>query len=985
MLPYRKSLLLFLIFFALHCGAQTIPNAVKEGVNTWIANYRVDGYRPSKPMGYEAVYADDSLRTVRVVANESFCAQPFTPESVAAAARSLQLRLPQPYNTYAVSITDAKGQSIETYIPNHLRTTGRDESRLWGTRRHDGPAWVTNASRPLRPEHGLEGRHLMVTPSHGRYYKLGKWEWQRPQLYCTTEDLFTQSIVIPFLYPMLENAGAVVGTARERDYQTSMVVTDNDAPNRFGTYEETGDTACQWRVAPVAGFAHQDGALTDGNNPFAQGTARIATATTRRNHDGEAVWTPDVPRTGDYAVYVSYASLPNSITDAQYTVHHTGGRTTFRVNQQMGGGTWVYLGTFRFEKGQNRQGRITLSTHTAGRGVVSADAVRLGGGTSLVSRGTGGRSGLPRFLEGARYHALYSGMPREVYNSLGDGTNDYNDDIRTRSEMCNFMAGRSAFLPADKGSGVPFEMSLAIHSDAGVRRDGGIYGTLGICTTTVSDSIRTLPSGLSRQASADLANLLLNTVCEDLSQALPNGWTRREMWDRNYGESRTPQVPSSILEIMSHQNFGDLVYGHDPWFKFLMARAIYKGILRFVNYEHGISDFVVQPLPVRNLSAVLDKEGKSVTLAWQATPDTLERSAQPTSYILYTARGDGGFDNGQLITGNTSATLAVPHAELLRFRVAACNSGGQSLLSEEVAVYSPEQTTKRVLVVNAFDRVSGPAQVRGDGKQGFDLNADIGVAWGYNASFCGRQQNFSTSLDWTEGPNALGYSGSELQGKIFAGNTFDFTTEHARAIADNGGYAVSCCSRQAFENGTVDASAYDLIDIVGGLERDAPQNLRSHKLFTPSLRTRLTECARRGTSLFVSGAYLGSELRSAEEREFAARVLHYTHADTLTAGDGELVTGLGRQIPIHRTPCEAHYAAQHPEVIMPADEGTFSAFAYQNGHGAGTAYGGNGGTGDTAAARVVCAAFPFECIKDRDMQRLTMRAILRFLLPQPKP
>ena len=981
-MPLYKRFLTTCLFslcslLSLSLFAQSVPAEVSNGVATWIANHRVEGYRPAKPMGYERVAVDDSLRTLRVVVNESFCSQPLTPESVTQMTRQLQLRLPQPYNTYALSITDKDGQSIETYIPNHLRTSGRDESRLWGSRHHDGAAWVTNTSRPYLPEHGLEGRHLMVTPSHGRYYKQGKWEWQRPQLYCTTEDLFTQSIVVPFLYPMLENAGAVVGTARERDYQTSMVIVDNDEPASNGTYEETGDTTAQWRNAAVSGFAPFSSALTEGNNPFTKGTARIATVTNRRGHSAEAIWTPVVPRTGQYAVYVSYASLPNSVSDALYTVYHAGGRTTFRVNQQMGGGTWVYLGTFLFEKGQSRQGRITLSTLSAERGVVSADAVRLGGGTSLVSRGSAGRSGLPRFLEGARYHAMFAGMPKSVYNSVGDGSNDYNDDIRTRSEMCNFLAGRSAYLPASKGLAVPFEMSLAVHSDAGVRRDGSIYGTLGICTTTVGDSITTLPSGLSRKASSDLANMLLNSVSNDLSRALPKGWTRREMWDRNYGESRTPAVPSSILETMSHQNYGDLIYGHDPWFKFLMARAIYKGILRFVNYEHGISDFVVQPLPVHNLSALLSKDGKSVTLSWQATTDTLERSAQPTSYILYTAHGSGGFDNGQLITGRTSATMAIQPGNVLRFRVAACNSGGISLPSEEVAIYSAPQAAKRILIVNAFNRVSGPARVTGSGRQGFDLDADIGVAWGYNASYCGKQKNFSTSLEWTEGANALGYSGSELQGKIFAGNTFDFVSEHARAIAANSVYSVSSCSRETFESGALNLADYDMIDIVGGLERDAPHNLRPFKLFTPLMRQQLTRCAQQGKSIFVSGAYLGSELSSADERAFAAEVLHYTYADTLAASQSELITGLGKQIPIYRTPNETHYAAQHPEVIMPADAATFSAFAYEGGHGAGTAYSGEG-------ARVVCCAFPFECIKEAETQRVVMRAILRFLLPQAK-
>ena len=49
-----------------------------------------------------------------------------------------------------------------------------------------------------------------------------------PRLFCTTEDLFTQSFIIPYLIPMLENAGANVFTPRERDTQKQEVIVDND-------------------------------------------------------------------------------------------------------------------------------------------------------------------------------------------------------------------------------------------------------------------------------------------------------------------------------------------------------------------------------------------------------------------------------------------------------------------------------------------------------------------------------------------------------------------------------------------------------------------------------------------------------------------------------------------------------------------------------------------------------------------------------------
>ena len=78
----------------------------------------------------------------------------------------------------------------------------------------------------------------------------------------------------------------------------------------------------------------------------------------------------DIPETGEYAVYVSYQTLPGSVSDAKYLVFHNGGVTEFKVNQQIGGGTWVYLGTFAFDKGRNDYGMVVLSNESKEKGVV---------------------------------------------------------------------------------------------------------------------------------------------------------------------------------------------------------------------------------------------------------------------------------------------------------------------------------------------------------------------------------------------------------------------------------------------------------------------------------------------------------------------------------------------------------------------------------------------------------------------------------------
>lgn len=75
------------------------------------------------------------------------------------------------------------------------------------------------------------------------------------------------------------------------------------------------------------------------------------------------------------------------MTDAKYIVYHKGEATEFSVNQRMGGGTWVYLGTFDFDKGCNTLNRVVVTNQASKRGVVTSDAVRFGGGMGNILRG----------------------------------------------------------------------------------------------------------------------------------------------------------------------------------------------------------------------------------------------------------------------------------------------------------------------------------------------------------------------------------------------------------------------------------------------------------------------------------------------------------------------------------------------------------------------------------------------------------------------
>ena len=165
------------------------------------------------------------------------------------------------------------------------------------------------------------------------------------------------------------------GTRRSRE-----VIVDNDGSlsghgGQGSLYLDVKSRKARWEQTFRPGFAQRKRIYQDNENPFLSGTARFA-KTEKKKDKAFAEWVPDIPETGEYAVYVSYQTLPGSVSDAKYLVFHNGGVTEFKVNQQIGGGTWVYLGTFTFDKGRNDYGMVVLSNESKEKGVVCADAVR---------------------------------------------------------------------------------------------------------------------------------------------------------------------------------------------------------------------------------------------------------------------------------------------------------------------------------------------------------------------------------------------------------------------------------------------------------------------------------------------------------------------------------------------------------------------------------------------------------------------------------
>jgi hypothetical protein len=962
----KNRILLFLsyLLLAVPISAQISnqENKLVDELNSFFNKYKQSGTDFEFQPKMEKYVLDNTNRTLDIYADDHFGAQSFSPKVTSYIYKRLHNTIPQPYNAYKITVF-ACGMTIDELIPNRL-SDNADKSRLWGDTEYKGNPWVQNISKPYVITHGLQNRHLSVWASHGRYFDVNRnvWRWQRPNLFGTSEDLFTQTIVVPYLIPMLENAGAVVFTPRERDWQRHEVIVDNDTCSA-GSYMEIGRDRV-WQTADSTGFKYHDSIYTDKENPFMAGTVRFANTTTHKGGTATASYMPDIPEAGRYAVYVSYRSMPNSVSDAHYTIFHKGEKTTFRVNQQMGGGTWVYLGTFDFDKGANRFNRVTLNNESNHRGVVSADAVRFGGGMGNISR-NGMVSGLPRCLEGARYYAQWAGMDYSIYSSK-NGADDYGDDINTRSYMTNYLGGGSIFMPSLQGQKVPFELSLAVHSDAGYRKNGkDIVGSLAICTTDFNDGL--LNSGVSRMASRDFADALLAGVTRDIKYKY-GVWSRRELFDRNYSETRNPEIPSAILETMSHQNFPDMKYGQDPNFKFTLARSIYKTMLRYVCDMHG-EDYVVAPLTPNKFRVDINKQGVA-SLQWSTVSDPQESTATPTGFVVYTACGKGDFDNGTYVRARNTYSLTLQPSMMYRFKVTAVNRGGESFPSEILsALYNPS-STNTILIINGFHRLSSPAIRYSDTEQGFDLDADPGVSYGKTAGWNGRQTNFDVAGMGV----TLGECGDELAGKFIAGYDFDNPVIHGEAIKSAGNFSFVSCSSDALENTDINLNKYSVIDLVLGLEKDDRHSLVQYKALPTYLQTHLTSYVHAGGKILVSGSFTGSDSQLPTEQKFLSSVLkcRYSQCDSLTA-DAQ-ISGLGITFPIYSSINENHYAAIYPDVLSP-ETPAYCAMTYPDGHSACVAYSGKD-------YRAMTMAFPFECIQSAATRNAVMKGILKYLLQQ---
>lgn len=870
---------------------------------------------------------------ISIETNPSLSCLPYTPQRVRE-IKNLVRRVANLKSSTRIDIyTD--GYEIEQLIGNHYLPK-QQRRRAYTIVDNEKPL-VHNLTLPYSAPQGLDNKYIALWASHGRFYdqKQQRWRWQRANLLETVEDLLTSSFTMPFLVPMLENAGAIVIQPRERDTQINEVVMESN--------EAVGD-------------------------------------------DRQAWFFPRIPQDGNYAVYAWWEQSPNASDTVTYTILHDEYETPIQVNQHMGGHTWIYLGNYFFRAGQNENTGVKIT----GLGKNSKQRLKqcrmkFGGGMGSIARSADTTdiaemtvSGLPRWMEGSRYWLEYAGIPDSVI-MLTEGKNDYTDDFSCRGRWLNYICGGSPAHPDSAGLRIPVNLGLAFHTDAGTYLGDTTVGTLTIYTDRNNDKIQYLPTGNSRLTIRDYAERVQTQVVEDIRRVYAPEWNRRELRNASYSETRNPEVPTIILELLSHQNIADMKYGHDPRFKFLVSRAVYKGILKYISDQYNY-DYVVQPLPVNNFA--LKRIGNdSIRLSWQPTTDTLEATATPQYYIVYEQHNEGSWSHG-IKTTKTSITLPIKPHLLTAYQVAAGNNGGISLPSETLAAYINPKEKGNVLIINGFTRVSAPQYINYDENvDGFNPES-YGIAYGKEISFSGKQYEFNRELKWkSDDDPGYGASYQDYIGTLEAGNTFDYPVVHGKAIARMG-YSFVSQSAGYLNNHDIDTS-YAFIDIILGKQKQSSLGIDKktidYKTFTPALQHAIKKYSASGGNIIVSGSYIASDMQSAADKDFTKNILHYSLQSADASRNGHLST---TKLPMTymqllTKPNEIRIPAESPDALEPEgnDAKTFLTYTDTK-KSAAIFYDGNN--------KVAALGFPIESISTYRQILLTMKMIVDFFEYKPK-
>ncbi|MBR1878106.1 MAG: N-acetylmuramoyl-L-alanine amidase [Paludibacteraceae bacterium] len=601
---------------------------------------------------------------------------------------------------------------------------------------------------------------------------------------------------------------------------------------------------------------------------------------------------------GKVTIYTNWQPISELITDCARGVH-TGKKEKDLSNRNIA--LWPSHGLY-YNTGRDEWIWQRATLWTTVEDLYSQEYMRLlrpmlenAGATTFMPRpglehGETGPSGMPRWTEGARYWIESQGADSSLWN-LYDGDH-YKDDMKSRCMWVNSLTE-------------PIDLCLALHTDgADSGNDSAIVGTLCIYTPFDDEGNRSLRDGRNRQkVNRNLADWIQTQVTSDLRHLAPE-WTRRQLMEANYCESRVPVVPSVLVELVSHKNMADMRYGLDPKFRFAAARAIYKGILRYLNGPSA----VVQPLPVNKMRIDTD-----FVLHWTPAIDSIEPSAKPSYYMVYIRENDGEWEVQQ----TDKPILALSPKQGIRYDcyVVAGNDGGLSMPSPTLSTFlkasdseADRSTVERKGMVNIIDAFSDTY-----GPDWFADSTYAGIVPGtyacedrFSCAYIGEQWNFSRASLWINDDNCgWGSCYRDHAGQFTIGNTRDYAVLHGRVLQEMNISYVSCTAGSTdFPISSFDSFA--LIDYIAGRQR-LPIDSAMQQLLSGYLE--------QGGRLLLSSDHL----ETLSNEWCKANLRCYPYASHATRS-GRIAVSLQHPYRILLTPNEHQLFSATPTGLMPYGE-----------------------------------------------------------------
>ncbi len=295
------------------------------------------------------------------------------------------------------------------------------------------------------------------------------------------------------------------------------------------------------------------------------------------------------------------------------------------------------------------------------------------------------------------------------------------------------------------------------------------------CGSTGRELLMVTSSSMTTVSPAGIGGWLQKTIVADIRAEFDPLWKDRGLYSAYFGEVNpvhNPDMPAVLVEAAFHSTLADADFLREPRFRYAVARAMTKAIIRYFAERDGLKPTLPPEPPLAVRVAIADG---SVTVAWVAGPIGGAAGDAATGFVVETSADGFAFAAATEVAASPAKLDAPPPGTPLYVRLRARNAGGVSLPTATFGAVRGCPGADRALAVQAFSRL-----------QASQLPVDDLSPWGLG--------NIQRLRQWRV-------------------NRFDYLVAHLTDLA-NAGLAVDSADRAALPQ--IQLKDYRLIDWAAG-------------------------------------------------------------------------------------------------------------------------------------------------------------------------